>query len=89
MCTAPGDMLMLRFVDPFFWIWKCTSTISFPSATTLSWVEPPLVQNAFAPVMFRTMPVTLPEGALVAPSRMELPCSFVKFTLVPTVEGTL
>ena len=67
---------------------KWTGIISFPLATTLSWVEPPPVQNAFAPSMLRMIPVTLPAGTFAAPSSSELPLRDVRFTFVPTLAWT-
>lgn len=73
---------------PFGNTWKWMSAMSFPFATTLRTFEDPSVQNALAPVMFRTMPVTFPAGTFDAPNRSALPCSLVMFTFVPTLPGT-
>ena len=86
---SPGERFRMRSAEPPDWMVKCTLMNSFPSATTLSWVDVPSVQKALAPVMWRTMPVTFPEGTFVAPRRMELPWSLVRFTLSPTLVDTL
>ena len=85
----PGDTFTVRLVVPSAWTEKCVLIMSFPSATTFSWVEPPVVQNASAPVMFMMMPVTFPAGTFGLPRSKPAPCRLVRLTLVPRFGGTL
>ena len=80
--------MSVRLVVPPDWTLKWTLIISFPSATTFSWVEAPVVQNALAPVMFRMIPVTFPAGTFGLPRRIPVPWSLVRLTFVPKLGVT-
>ncbi len=67
---------------------KLIGTISLPFATTFSCAEDPSVKKARALLMSNMMPVTLPVGALVAPSKTLLFTRFVRLTFIPVDDET-
>ena len=89
MCIEFGVISTVRSVVPSAFIVQLIGIISLPLATILSCAEVPSVKNARAPLMSNVIPVMLPAGALVAPSRTLLFTRLVKLTFIPVFDDTL